>query len=324
MSAIKLAVIGAGARVERFYAPILAALKDTFDVVGLTSRNPDRARARAAAAGWRHAASVDELLEQAPEAALLALPPEPREELAPRLLARGLHLFVESPAALRPRGAHALAAAAARAGRVVEVAEEQAFAPAAELHRRIVAERVLGRPLAVVNDGLEYYHHAYARLHRLLGELPPAAWCGGRNLRLADGALIEQRELAMSNGIHYLHRFASPKSHPSRSGGDWRVVCERGALTDRDVVHDGLTAQVTVDGRRHAWTAPCGDAGWTGQHHGLAALLTGFAAAVRGAAPLHGIARAARDLELTAALELAARAPLPLPGALACALARWR
>lgn len=311
---MRLGIVGAGRRVERFYADVLPVLacRGLLELAGLTSRTQARAEEMAARLGVPAFPSLDELVKGGRcDALLLAVPADPREALAQRALALDQHLFLESPAARHPRTVRAMLARAAASKRLVEIAEEQSCSPEAEVQRAAVSSGALGRVLAVTNHGLEFYYHGAARLSRLVPRSAAVSY-SGRNLAMADGAVLQLREARFADGLLYVSRYVDPKTHPARGSADWEIACERGVLRHSDVAwSDADGARLSVAGQELRWTDPYGQPRWTRQHHGLAHLIAGFARAVRDGTPLaYGLERAVADVELWRALELAPRIPI--------------
>jgi predicted dehydrogenase len=113
---------------ERFHLP---ALERVHEAALVALCEPDPARRRWASArlpGLPVTPNFDELRAAAPADAMFILtPPATHRELAVRGADAGLHLLVEKPMALAVRDARAMTAAAARAGRHLQVGFNRRF-----------------------------------------------------------------------------------------------------------------------------------------------------------------------------------------------------
>lgn len=114
---LRVALAGAGLIARLVHLPNLAALPGVA-VVGVA--DPDEARAREAAAPFptaRAYASAEAMLDEAaPDALILCAPPFARGDLVAWAAGRGVHLYVEKPAALTLAEARRDLAAVERAG----------------------------------------------------------------------------------------------------------------------------------------------------------------------------------------------------------------
>jgi predicted dehydrogenase len=89
-------------------------------------------------------ASVDELLDQKPDAVAIATPVSTHFPLASRCLEAGLHVMVEKPLTATARDAQVLVDIADRAGRVLMVDHTYLFNPAVRKIREVVDRGELG------------------------------------------------------------------------------------------------------------------------------------------------------------------------------------
>ncbi len=348
---LRIGLVGAGSRANRYYRAVLGELTRTgaVQVVSVYNRTLSKAEALAASFGCPAATDLDAFLAAKPQAAVIVVAATAKRALEERALAAGLHVFTETPVSRTIKEFDSLRALASVRKLVVEVAEEQAFRPEAQLHAAIVRSGALGKVLSVHNEYAEYYYHACARLHMLFGHLPEEAAYHASNTRLNDGTQVEHREMAFRTGARYFQLFCNPSRHPLRTAPQWKVNCENGLLTDHGVwlktphdisehtpfqwsgdhVVDGVQARihrvsVSINGREFAWDAPVNNPTFTRAHHGIFHLLNAFVLAVRGKGALaYGLERAGRDVRLWRSMELAAKVPLRrVPAALAHRVSR--
>lgn len=144
---MKLVFLGTGA-IARAHARRLRRYRDV--ELGFASREPARAQAIARDLGGTSYASYDAAIG-APGVDIVAIvtPPDSHAELALGALAAGKHVVLEKPALLRAAEVDQVAAAAARAGRRVFVAENYHYKPVLARLRRLLAERVVGDVLFI-------------------------------------------------------------------------------------------------------------------------------------------------------------------------------
>ena len=127
MSGLRVGVWGVGAWGEK-HARVYAALEGA-ELVGVHDRDPARARAVAE----RHSVTAfdtPEGLLRACEAVSVAVPTVAHADAVDRALSAGCHVLVEKPMAVTVAEADAMIAAAARAGRTLQVGHVERFNPA--------------------------------------------------------------------------------------------------------------------------------------------------------------------------------------------------
>jgi myo-inositol 2-dehydrogenase / D-chiro-inositol 1-dehydrogenase len=143
----RLGLIGAG-RMGRTHLQALAASR-TVAVAGVVDSQPD-AREAVRAAGVPAFASLDELLQAGPiDGALLAVPTNRHVAVLEQVAARGIPLLCEKPCGLNVDEANQCAAAAERAGVLLQVAYWRRFVPELVDIRRRILDGELGDILAV-------------------------------------------------------------------------------------------------------------------------------------------------------------------------------
>lgn len=140
---IRLAMLGCG-KVARAHARRLR--RHERDVtVGFASRDAARAEAYARELGGRSWGSYDAAIDD-PEVDVIAVltPPHLHLELTLRALAAGKHVLLEKPPLPRASDFDVVAAAAAKAGKHVAVAENYFYKPSLGRLRRILADGLIG------------------------------------------------------------------------------------------------------------------------------------------------------------------------------------
>lgn len=155
--ALRIALVGCGAVVERRHLPALARRSDC-RVVALVDARPERAaavgRGLSAPAIF---ASYRELSRKLVDAAVVALPNRLHADAAAALLAEGIHVLVEKPMACSVAEAEGMLRAAEGGGTVLAVGMTRRFLNANRFARWAIARGLLGRVLrAEVEDGMVF------------------------------------------------------------------------------------------------------------------------------------------------------------------------
>ncbi|HZJ63090.1 MAG TPA: Gfo/Idh/MocA family oxidoreductase [Kofleriaceae bacterium] len=151
---MRLVFLGTGA-IARAHARRLRRHRNV--ELAFASRDPARAEAIAQALRGTAYPSYEAAIA-APEVDVVAVvtPPESHAELALRALAAGKHVVLEKPAVMRAAEAELVAAAAARAGRRVFVAENYHYKPLLARLRSLLAEGVIGDVLFVHINAIKH------------------------------------------------------------------------------------------------------------------------------------------------------------------------
>lgn len=138
MQPVRCGVWGVGTWGEK-HARVYAAIPEA-ELVGVHDASPARAREVAKQYGTRAFEDPGALLREC-EAVSVATPTVAHREAAERALAAGCHVLVEKPMAVTVAECDAMIAAAARAGRVLQVGQVERFNPAL-----LAARPFLGTP----------------------------------------------------------------------------------------------------------------------------------------------------------------------------------
>lgn len=145
-SAVRIAVVGAGAIAQLAHLPVLAKLRGT-QLVALCDN--DRAKARALADRFDIPdvfTDIDDLLAYDElDAVVVATPNHLHEPHTLQLLASGIDVFCERPLSLTSRGVERILSAATRAGRKVFVANNHRFRSDVQALVRFLAGGELGK-----------------------------------------------------------------------------------------------------------------------------------------------------------------------------------
>lgn len=145
-----IAVIGCGAIAQAFYLPAMTKLRAHFGTVWLVDPSE---RARTSASALLPAQQAARLTDVSADIqlAIVATPNHLHFPVALEALARGAHVLLEKPFAIRPDEGRALTDAATAAGRVVAVNQTRRLRPIARDLRRRIGEDEFGALTSVVH-----------------------------------------------------------------------------------------------------------------------------------------------------------------------------
>ncbi len=255
MSRLRVGVVGAGRRVHEMYAPVLGALRDDFEVVGVASQTPAAARRAAATLGGAPHQDLAVLAREArPDLLVVAVAAVANAAVAVRAIQTGCAALLETPLAVGAADAARVCVAAARSRAPVAVAEQKPFLPAECFKRQLIDAGALGQVVVVENDYRSYDYHAIAQLRRYLAHdaLPVTARAVRASFALdpyerredeggaAPGPRVEQWELGtvtFDDGGLLVHRFTSAyKVAPFRTFQSLRIYGTRGSAVNDEIV----------------------------------------------------------------------------------------
>jgi len=229
---IRLALLGCG-QVARAHAGRLRRHRRDVSLA-FASRDPARAARYASDLGGRAFAGYDEALGSPEVDVIMVLtPPHLHLDLTLRALAAGKHVVVEKPPFARAADFDAVAAAAARAGRRVFVAENYYYKPSLARLRRLLADGVIGDVLFV--------HVNAIKRQRSAGWRDDAAVALG-------GALYE-------GGIHWVD-FMANLGLTVRSVRGFQPSPPAGAAVERSMLVAFEYAEGAVGTLSYSWEVP--------------------------------------------------------------------
>lgn len=329
----RVAFVGVGDRVRTIYVPVLSALESKFEIVGATSRSPDRLARFGLELGvdtFSDAASM--VRESKPDFIVVAVSPHQVEAVLPSLIGLGTPLLVETPIAWSLRRGRAVVRAIDRARTIVGVAEQTPFLPAEQLKRRLIELGVIGCVGVAENDFAVYDYHGVAAARAYLAgrrALSVSATVHRSPIGSADGSARSDlfATVAYDDGSTLVHRYGDVSAtSPLREPRGLRVFGSDGTLSDetliikdasgaraptrfeRDEAQGGLNAiSVETPLGRVTWRNPFAGRSLSDEQIAVAALLTDMsAAAAHRRSPAYDAHKAFQDMEMLAAMRLSA------------------
>jgi predicted dehydrogenase len=166
----RVAIIGASPRSSYLYGPIIKALPDEVELVGVWGRSPASAQrlGESLEAPWY--TDLDQLIaETSPEIGVVSVAYAANGEVGLRAVERGMHVLLETPIAHKLSEADAIITAAARRGVKIEVAEQFHRRPLEALKLRLIASGLFGTVHTSFNDFAGHGYHGVSVMRSYLG-----------------------------------------------------------------------------------------------------------------------------------------------------------
>lgn len=141
---LRIGTIGAGVFAEANLYPSLSLhFFDDIDRAAVCDRKKERAERMAGKYGWRAVyTDLREMLDKERlDAVFVCLGGNYHPNVAPEVLARGLPVFLEKPSSIDVAGTEKIAAAAKKAGKIVQVGHQKRYGLAYNRARQIVFDR---------------------------------------------------------------------------------------------------------------------------------------------------------------------------------------
>jgi predicted dehydrogenase len=267
---MKVVLVGCGAMSKHWLDAARRA--DGLAVVGLVDLDAERAQGRAREYELTNAVigtSLDAVLDQTkPDAVFDVVVPAARREVALSAFAHNCHLLTEKPLADSPENAHAIIAAARRAGRIHAVVQNRRYVANVRRIRRFLDSGAIGAPTSIHADFFVAPHFGGFREemeHVLLLDMAIHTFDAARYMVAGEPASVYCQEWEPANSWY---RQGSSASAVFDFGGGkvftyagswcadgfrtswesaWRIVAERGSLIWDG--YDDLKAEVVASGR---------------------------------------------------------------------------
>lgn len=341
----RVGIIGAGARVRTMYLPILRALRDELEVVGVVGSSPAKREAAAAAtsvAAFDDAATL--VRETKPDFLIVAVSSDANDSVFPSLVELGVPLLLETPFCWNVRKGRKLAKRIQELGLIVGVAEQFPFFPAEQLKRHVIARGLIGRVVAAHNDFAVYDYHGIATLRAVLSQSLLPTRVNAQYIKLGSGehAAINhetwmQGTAVFPDGSVLAHSYSPGYADsPIRMPRSLRTYGTQGSIVDDTLrAHDqsasvfdaklerdeqqgrllGMSVRTPLGTVR--WTNPFADHAFSDEQIAVATLIRGMKSAVDfDSVPAYLPEEGLADMEILAAMGLSAQrdgSPIGMP-----------
>ena len=167
---LRVAIIGTARRSDYLYGPIVQALPDDVELVGVWGRSADSARQLGESLAVPWYTDMDRLMrEQAPEIGIVSVAYAANGAVGLMAVEAGLHVLLETPIAHKLSEADAIIAAAAQRGRKIEVAEQFHRRPLEQIKLALIESGLFGRVHTSFNDFAGHGYHGVSVMRSYLG-----------------------------------------------------------------------------------------------------------------------------------------------------------
>ena len=322
---VRVGILGGGDRVRRFYAPVLSALSDRVEVIGVTSRSQETAEALARETDWSVYSNPGDMIQKGdPDFLVVAVSPGANDAVYQQIAQLNRPMLLETPISWNLRSGRNLLKTIKSSQMAVGVAEQFPFLPMARLHRKIVELGGLGTPQSASNNFEDYDYHGMARLRSALGLWDDITAVTATQQKYGKTTITERATFHYRNSGTLDHHFStgatvatplSPKGF-FIEGDEARI--ESDTLVDltgpvigkvrRDETGSRLQA-VSIDTPVGpvVWRNPFADHALGDEQIAIATLLLGMADAIsHGGTPLYDADDALFDIEMLASMRASA------------------
>jgi predicted dehydrogenase len=170
ISPMRVAIIGTGKRSDYLYGPILSALPETVELVGVWGRSLDSARRLGESLGAPWYTDLERLVrETAPQIGIISVNYWANGEVGLMALESGLHILIETPIAHDLKQADMLIAAAKQRGLKIEVAEQFHRRPHEQIKLKLIKSGLFGKVHTSFSDFAGHGYHGMSVMRSYLG-----------------------------------------------------------------------------------------------------------------------------------------------------------
>ena len=167
---LRVAILGTAARSDYLYGPIIQALPEQVQLVGVWGRTAASARRLGESLGVAWFTEMADLITQtAPQLGVVSVAYDANGEVGLMAAEHGLHLLLETPIAHDLEQADAIIAAARKRGLKIEVAEQFHRRPLEQIKLKLLESGVFGGVHSSFNDFAGHGYHGVSVLRSYLG-----------------------------------------------------------------------------------------------------------------------------------------------------------
>lgn len=162
---IKIGLIGAGKRQRTFYVPVIKKLGDIFSFSGVTNRTKEKGESLASDLGCKFYNNAKDLVEkESPDFLIVCVKHNATYEVLESLSGLDIPLLIETPVEDRR-----IVDFGERYGSEISVAEQWPYLPIEQFKNELYLNKIIDRPMLVMNDGRSFDYHAIAQLRTYIG-----------------------------------------------------------------------------------------------------------------------------------------------------------
>ncbi|MGY2896243.1 Gfo/Idh/MocA family protein [Deinococcus sp. UYEF24] len=270
---LRVALLGTAARSDYLYGPVIQALPDQLQLVGVWGRSEASARRMGESLNVPWFTDMAALVSQtAPQLGVVSVAYDANGEVGLMAAEHGLHLLLETPIAHDLKEADAIIAAARARGLKIEVAEQFHRRPLEQIKLKLLESGLFGRVHSSFNDFAGHGYHGVSVLRSYLGfGVRPVRVTGAARsyplatqwsrLENAHGVRTEVQEHALidfeGGQLGVFHWTSVGYDSPLRWWRSSRFLAEKGMGV---TVGSGLLGPGTESGERLSLLTPDGEA----------------------------------------------------------------
>ena len=215
---IRVAILGPGRRSTNLYGPLVKALPEEVQLVGVWGRSPESSQRLGEALDVPWYTDLDRLVrETAPQIGVVSVTPAANGAVGLMAVEAGLNVLLETPIAQKLSEADAIIRAAEQRHLKVEVAEQYHRRPMEQIKLKLIAAGLFGRVYTSFNDFAGHGYHGMSLIRAYLG-------FDARPLRVTGA--VRQFELTPHRarwGGRYVERAAEIQEHAMIDFEDGRL-----------------------------------------------------------------------------------------------------
>ena len=167
---LRLAIIGTARRSDYLYGPLIQALPEEVELVGVWGRSAQPARLLGDSLGVPWYTDLERLMrETAPEIGVVSVAYPANGEVGRMAVESGLSVLLETPIAHRLSEADAIIQAAAQRGLKIEVAEQFHRRPLEQIKLKLIEVGLFGAVYSSFNDFAGHGYHGVSVMRSYLG-----------------------------------------------------------------------------------------------------------------------------------------------------------
>jgi predicted dehydrogenase len=167
---LRVAIIGTARRSDYLYGPIVKALADEVQLVGVWGRSAESARRLGESLNAPWYTDPDKLVrETAPQIGIVSVNYNANGQVGLMAVQAGLHVLLETPIAHKLSEADAIIAAAQEHNLKIEVAEQFHRRPLEAIKLKLIAAGIFGHVYSSFNDFAGHGYHGVSVMRSYLG-----------------------------------------------------------------------------------------------------------------------------------------------------------
>lgn len=167
---LRIAIVGTGNRSSYLYGPLIRALKNDVQLVGVWGRTAAKARTLGESLGAPAYTDLDRLIrETGAQIAVVSVNYGANGEVGHMAVEAGLHTLLETPIAHHLSEADAIITAAKQRGLKIEVAEQFHRRPLEQIKLKLIQSGIFGRVHSSFSDFAGHAYHGMSVMRSYLG-----------------------------------------------------------------------------------------------------------------------------------------------------------